>query len=163
MHEWKAVQRDRASMSADRQTEEEDEGGDSSSLTAVRLSPVKGSLYEWHFSFSGLPGSDYEGGVYHGRFLVPSNYPAAAPRVQMLTPNGRFATWRDICLSASSFHQESWSTHWSLYKLVLALRLHMLTPTAEIGGMDLDSCFSLLFFLLFPPTHINLVSCAYFT
>ena len=82
-------------------------GGRNSNHTSVRLSSV-GSLLEWHFSFSGVPGSAFEGGIYHGRFLIPREFPRMAPRVQMLTPNGRFKTFTDICLSASSFHPESW-------------------------------------------------------
>ena len=89
--------------------------------TAVRLAPLPNNMHEWHFSFSGVPGSPYEGGIYHGRFLLPTDYPMRGPRVQLMTPNGRFATYKDICLSASSFHQESWSTHWTLHKLVAVL------------------------------------------
>jgi ubiquitin-protein ligase len=107
-----------------------------SNATSVRLGPVPGNLHEWHFSFSGVAGSPYEGGIYHGRFILPNDYPIRAPRVQLLTPNGRFKCGQDICLSASAYHQESWSTHWSLHKLVLALRMHMVTRATEIGGIE---------------------------
>ena len=36
----------------------------------VRLIPTA-SLLEWHFSFTGIEASPYEGGVYHGRILLP--------------------------------------------------------------------------------------------
>eukprot|EP00613_Pedinella_sp_CCMP2098_P080433 CAMPEP_0171941336 /NCGR_PEP_ID=MMETSP0993-20121228/37779_1 /TAXON_ID=483369 /ORGANISM="non described non described, Strain CCMP2098" /LENGTH=362 /DNA_ID=CAMNT_0012583547 /DNA_START=120 /DNA_END=1208 /DNA_ORIENTATION=+ len=133
MHEWRAVQGDRASL------HDLSDEGNSTSAPAVRLAPLKGCLHEWHFSFSGVSGSDFEGGVYHGRFILPATYPAAAPRVQLLTQNGRFSTGQDICLSASSFHQDTWSTHWSLHKLALAVRLHMLTPASEVGGIHRSS------------------------
>mmetsp|Transcript_84791 Transcript_84791/g.164466 ORF Transcript_84791/g.164466 Transcript_84791/m.164466 type:complete len:377 (-) Transcript_84791:188-1318(-) len=132
VHEWRAVQRDGASLY--------DLSKKITSNTAVRLAPLKGSLREWHFSFSGVMDSDFEGGVYHGRFILPATYPAAAPRVQILTPNGRFSTGQDICLSASSFHQDTWSgAHWSLHKLALAVRFHMLTPASEVGGIHRSS------------------------
>ena len=104
--------------------------------TSIRLCPVHGNMHEWHFSFTGCPNSPYEGGIYHGRFILPAAYPREPPRVQMHTESGRFRVGTDICLSASSFHQESWSTHWTLHKLATALRLHMLTRAGEIGGID---------------------------
>lgn len=134
-HEWRQVRKEGCGLQqrgsgpkANAQTEE------ASNATAVRLAPLHQDMHEWHFSFSGVLGSPYEGGVYHGRFLLSEGYPRLAPRVQMLTPSGRFKCRTDLCLSASSYHQESWSTHWSLHKLATALRLHMLTRAHEIGG-----------------------------
>lgn len=56
----------------------------------VRLAPCRGNLHEWHFTIAGPPGSVYEGGLFHGRVLLPADYPASAPRLQMLNPSGRF-------------------------------------------------------------------------
>jgi hypothetical protein len=56
----------------------------------VRLAPLRGNLHEWHFTVSGPVGTVYEGGLYHGRILLPADYPASAPRLQMLNPSGRF-------------------------------------------------------------------------
>jgi hypothetical protein len=92
-------------------------------------------MLRWHFSIAGPPNSVYENGVYHGLILLPKNYPAMPPRIQMLTPNGRFMTNVDICLSASNFHPETWTPKWTILSLVNALRLHMLTLANEIGGM----------------------------
>ena len=33
-----------------------------------------------------------QGGIYHGRILLPSEYPFKPPSFLMLTPNGRFET-----------------------------------------------------------------------
>ena len=62
----------------------------SNSTEHVRLAPCRGNLHEWHFTIAGPPGSVYEGGLYHGRVLLPADYPASAPRLQMLNPSGRF-------------------------------------------------------------------------
>jgi ubiquitin-protein ligase len=102
----------------------------------VRIGPLGKHLLRWHFSVMGPPNSDYEGGIYHGRVLLPNDYPASPPRIQVLTPSGRFVTGEDICLSASSFHPESWTPRWTLLSLVDALRLHMLTTANEIGGKN---------------------------
>ena len=101
----------------------------------LRIGPFNKNILRWHFSISGPPNSVYENGVYHGLILLPKNYPAMPPRIQMLTPNGRFMTNVDICLSASNYHPETWTPKWTILSLVNALRLHMLTLANEIGGM----------------------------
>jgi ubiquitin-protein ligase len=101
----------------------------------VRIGPFNKNMLRWHFSIKGPVNSAYEEGVYHGLILLPKNYPAMPPRIQMLTPNGRFITNVDICLSASNYHPETWTPKWTMLSLVNALRLHMLTLANEIGGM----------------------------
>ena len=102
----------------------------------VRIGPLGKNLLRWHFSVMGAPNSEYEGGIYHGRVLLPKDYPGSPPRIQVLTPSGRFIPGEDICLSASNFHPESWTPRWTVLSLVDALRLHMLTTANEIGGKD---------------------------
>ncbi len=101
----------------------------------VRIGPFGKNLLRWHFSVAGPANSVYENGIYHGRVLLPKDYPASPPRVQMITPSGRFIPGEDICLSASSYHPETWSPRWTVLSLVDALRLHMLTTANEIGGV----------------------------
>lgn len=102
----------------------------------IRIGPIGKHLRRWHFSVAGPEGSAFEGGVYHGRLLLPKDYPASPPRIQVFTPNGRFKPGMDICLSASSYHPESWTPIWTIRTLVEALRTHMVTEATEIGGMD---------------------------
>ena len=102
----------------------------------VRMGPMGRNLLHWHFSVQGTPNSVYEKGVYHGRIVLPKDYPMSPPRVQMLTPSGRFIPGSDICLSASSYHPESWTPRWTILSLIDALRLHMLTSANEIGGQN---------------------------
>ena len=94
-------------------------------------------LFIWHFTVTGLSNSVFENGVYHGRVVLPLDYPATPPRVQMLTPSGRFIPGADICLSASQYHPETWQPNaWSVRTLVESLRLHMCSSgMLEIGGM----------------------------
>jgi ubiquitin-protein ligase len=98
----------------------------------ICLGPLASNLRHWHFSFRGC--GIYDAGIYHGRILLPKDYPSTPPHVQLWTPSGRFIPFHDICLSASSYHPESWSPRWSVLSLVQALRLHMLTNPQEIGG-----------------------------
>ncbi len=101
----------------------------------IRLGPLGQNLLLWHFSIQGPPNSPYAHGLYHGRIILPRDYPFSPPRIQLLTPNGRFIPRVDICLSASSYHPETWSPQWTIYALVQSLRIHFLTDPNEIGGI----------------------------
>ena len=101
----------------------------------IRLGPLGQNLLVWHFSIQGPPNSPYARGLYHGRILLPKDYPLSPPRIQLVTPNGRFIPLVDICLSASSYHPETWSPQWTILALVQSLRLHFLTEANEIGGI----------------------------
>ncbi|CDJ63827.1 ubiquitin-conjugating enzyme e2, putative [Eimeria necatrix] len=79
---------------------------------------------EWHFTLRGPPDSPFEGGLYHGRIVLPKNYPFAPPSLMLLTRNGRF----DICLSASSHHPELWQPAWGIRTLLDALCAFFPTP-----------------------------------
>lgn len=65
----------------------------------MRLSPLRNNLLEWHFSFTGIEGSSFDGGVYHGKIILDPKYPQKAPEICMLTPSGRWKIGEFICLS----------------------------------------------------------------
>ncbi|XP_035650326.2 uncharacterized protein LOC118398761 isoform X6 [Oncorhynchus keta] len=75
--------------------------------------PLEDNLFEWHFSVRGPPDSDFDGGVYHGRIVLPPEYPMKPPSIILLTPNGRFEVGKKICLSISGHHPETWQPSWS--------------------------------------------------
>uniref|UniRef100_A0A3B3IMR3 Ubiquitin-conjugating enzyme E2, J1 n=1 Tax=Oryzias latipes TaxID=8090 RepID=A0A3B3IMR3_ORYLA len=75
--------------------------------------PLDDNLFEWHFSVRGPPDSDFDGGVYHGRIILPPEYPMKPPSIILLTPNGRFEVGKKICLSISGHHPETWQPSWS--------------------------------------------------
>lgn len=112
-----------------------DHNDSSSQNNYIRIGPYGKNLLRWHFSVAGPVNSVYAHGIYHGAILLPRDYPASPPRVRLLTPSGRFIVDADICLTASSYHPESWTPRWTVVSLVQALRVHMLTSPAEIGGM----------------------------
>lgn len=47
---------------------------------------LESDLFEWHFAIRGPDGTDYESGIYHGRILLPHDYPFKPPSFIMLTP-----------------------------------------------------------------------------
>lgn len=117
--------------------------------------PLEDNLFEWHFTVRGPPSTEFEGGFYHGRILLPSQYPMQPPNIILLTvidlntvkfvrlcfvnlqPNGRFEVNKKICLSISGHHPESWQPSWSIRTALLALIAFMPTPAAgTIGSLD---------------------------
>ncbi|GAA6033894.1 hypothetical protein NBRC10512_001762 [Rhodotorula toruloides] len=98
--------------------------------------PLEDDLFSWHFTIRG-PGGDYEGGVYHGKMILPSEYPFKPPEIYMLTPSGRFEVNKKICLSISSFHPETWQPSWGVRTALLALMAFFDTePKGAVGSLD---------------------------
>jgi len=90
-------------------------------------------LFEWHFSVLGPDDTDFEGGIYHGKLVLPSNYPMAPPKIILLTPSGRFKINTRICLSISDFHPETWQPSWGIRTALTALIAFF--PTASKGAV----------------------------
>ena len=46
---------------------------------------MQDNLFEWHFTVRGADDSDFDGGIYHGRITLPSEYPMKPPSIMLLT------------------------------------------------------------------------------
>ncbi|KAI0150222.1 ubiquitin-conjugating enzyme/RWD-like protein [Xylariaceae sp. FL1272] len=100
-------------------------------------SPLESDLFEWHFTLKGPPKSAFSEGIYHGRIVLPPAYPLSPPSFRFLTPSGRFEPNREICLSISGHHEETWQPAWGVRTAIVALRAFMETgATGQIGGLD---------------------------
>lgn len=98
---------------------------------------MQDNIFEWLFAIRGAWGTEFEGGIYHGRILMPAEYPFKPPAFVMMTPSGRFETGTKICLSISSYHPESWQPSWSVQSALVALIAFMQTPgNGAIGSLD---------------------------
>ncbi|KZZ95638.1 Ubiquitin-conjugating enzyme/RWD-like protein [Ascosphaera apis ARSEF 7405] len=100
--------------------------------------PVSDSnLYEWHFTIAGPPSTPYASGTYHGRITLPAQYPLRPPSFRFLTPSGRFEVNREICLSISGHHEETWQPAWGIRTALLAIGVFMESESAgQLGGID---------------------------
>ncbi|PYH66760.1 ubiquitin-conjugating enzyme E2 [Aspergillus vadensis CBS 113365] len=101
--------------------------------------PVSDSnLFDWHFTLLGPPPpSPYAGGIYHGRITLPPTYPLRPPSFRFLTPSGRFEVNREICLSISGHHEETWQPAWGIRTALIALRSFMDGDAkGQVGGLD---------------------------
>lgn len=102
--------------------------------------PFGDDLYEWQFTVRGPPGTDFEGGIYTGRLVLPVNYPLAPPSITLITPNGRWEVGKKICLSNTSYHPDLWQPAWGIRTMVEALRSHFPVPgDGAIGALDWPS------------------------
>lgn len=72
----------------------------------------------WHFTIRGPLGTDYEGGLYHGQIELPSQYPFKPPKIMLLTPTGRFEIRKDLCMSFTDYHPESWQPAWTISNIL---------------------------------------------
>jgi len=98
--------------------------------------PLEDNLFEWHFTIRGPRDTEFSGGIYHGRILLPHDYPLKPPDIIFLTPNGRFEVGKKVCLTISSYHTETWLPSWSIRTALLAIIGFMPTPGTGIGSLE---------------------------
>ncbi|KAJ4792713.1 Ubiquitin conjugating enzyme 2 [Rhynchospora pubera] len=97
--------------------------------------PSPSDILEWHFVLEGSEGTPFAGGIYYGKLKFPSDYPFKPPSISMITPNGRFAPHKRICLSMSDFHPESWNPMWSVSSILTGLLSFMMDDGMTTGSI----------------------------
>ncbi|KAF9157038.1 Ubiquitin-conjugating enzyme E2 J1 [Linnemannia schmuckeri] len=105
--------------------------------TDFTANPLETDIFEWHFTIRGPEETEFEGGLYHGRILLPNNYPFAPPSLMFLTPNGRFELNKKVCLSITGYHPEYWQPAWGIRTVLVAVMGFLPTQSkGAIGGLD---------------------------
>ncbi|KAK1308456.1 putative ubiquitin-conjugating enzyme E2 33 [Acorus calamus] len=97
--------------------------------------PSPNDILEWHYVLEGSEGTPYAGGYYHGKIKFPPDYPFKPPSISMITPNGRFAPHKKICLSMSDFHPETWNPIWSVSSILTGLLSFMIDKSDTTGSI----------------------------
>ena len=98
-------------------------------------SPLEDNVLEWRFLIKGTPGTEYEGGYYHGKLLCPPQYPMKPPGIMFCTPSGRFETGKRVCLTISDFHPETWSPLWTVGSILTGIVSFMNSDELTTGGL----------------------------
>eukprot|EP00588_Corethron_pennatum_P026989 CAMPEP_0194326888 /NCGR_PEP_ID=MMETSP0171-20130528/38760_1 /TAXON_ID=218684 /ORGANISM="Corethron pennatum, Strain L29A3" /LENGTH=354 /DNA_ID=CAMNT_0039086641 /DNA_START=5 /DNA_END=1069 /DNA_ORIENTATION=+ len=99
--------------------------------------PLEDNMFEWHFTIRGPPDTEFEGGCYHGRIILPFDYPFKPPDIIFTTPNGRFQANAKVCLSISAYHPEFWQPAWGVRLILEALISFLPTPAdGAIGSLS---------------------------
>ncbi|KAJ1648350.1 hypothetical protein IWQ61_009999 [Dispira simplex] len=114
MKEWRSLQKESAAM--------------------YTASPLEDNMFEWHFTIKGQSGTEFEQGKYHGRILLPTEYPFKPPSIVFLTPNGRFQLHNKICLTMTQYHPEQWQPAWDIRCILLALISYMPSEVSNSVG-----------------------------
>lgn len=97
--------------------------------------PDESNILKWHYAIRGPSETPYDGGIYIGKLVFPSEYPMKPPGVMMLTPSGRFKVNTRICMSMSDFHPESWNPMWSVAKIIQGVQSFMASDELTTGGL----------------------------
>uniref|UniRef100_A0A0D6R2C0 UBC core domain-containing protein n=1 Tax=Araucaria cunninghamii TaxID=56994 RepID=A0A0D6R2C0_ARACU len=98
--------------------------------------PSPSDILEWHYVLEGSEGTPFAGGVYYGKVKFPPEYPYKPPGISMITPNGRFATHKRICMSMSDFHPETWNPMWSVSSILTGLLSFMMDNSPTTGSVS---------------------------
>ncbi|KAK8816393.1 ubiquitin-conjugating enzyme E2 [Blastocystis sp. ATCC 50177/Nand II] len=99
--------------------------------------PVSSNNLEWHFTIRGPTETPYEKGIYHGKILLPSDFPMSPPDISFFTESGRFEVNKKICLTITSFHKEEWSPSWTIETILQAISSMIPVPTpGAIGSIE---------------------------
>lgn len=101
----------------------------------VIAEPDESNILKWHYAVRGPSGTAFEGGVYIGKLVFPSEYPMKPPGIMMLTPSGRFKVNTRLCLSMSDFHPESWNPMWSVATIIQGVQSFMASDELTTGGL----------------------------
>lgn len=90
--------------------------------TDYSAGPLEDDIFEWHCTLRGPAGTEFEGGLYHFRILLPAEYPFRPPSIMILTPNGRFELNTKICISFTNYHEELWQPAWGVRTAIVGLQ-----------------------------------------
>ena len=99
------------------------------------IQPLKGDLYKWHFTILGSKDTAYEGGLYHGYFVLPPDYPLSPPDIYYLNESGRYKINTKICLTITSYHKEAWTPAWTLRTMMEAVNAYFVLEDNGIGSI----------------------------
>ena len=103
------------------------------SLDNFLACPDPNNIFSWYYCIFGLKDCPYENGYYLGKIIFPKEYPLKPPRIEMLTPNGRFKCGERICMSMSDYHPESWNPAWNVQTIIIGLISFMCTDERTTG------------------------------
>ncbi|XP_077240879.1 ubiquitin-conjugating enzyme E2 34-like [Tasmannia lanceolata] len=105
-------------------------------VSHVLARPSPSDILDWHYVLEGSEGTPFAGGYYYGKIKFPPDYPYKPPSISMITPSGRFATHKKICLSMSDFHPETWNPMWSVESILTGLLSFMMDNSPTTGSVS---------------------------
>jgi len=87
-------------------------------------------------ALQGPPETPYDRGVYIVQIDIPAHYPHKAPKIKVLTENGRFETQKQICVDGlTSMHEESWNPLQTFNSICIAFVSFMSEDVVGYAGI----------------------------
>ncbi|CAB3404535.1 unnamed protein product [Caenorhabditis bovis] len=105
-------------------------------LPFMKAAPLESNILEWRYIIFGAPNTPYEGGIYHGKLIFPTDFPFKPPSIIMITPNGRFQTNTRLCLSISDYHPDTWNPAWTVSTIITGLMSFMNDNQPTLGSLS---------------------------
>jgi len=99
-----------------------------------QLSNDSDNILNWYFIINNLDDPNYKGGEYVGKLNLSWNYPFEAPTIEMITPSGRFETFKKICTTFTNFHQAEYSSAWKVDTILTAF-VSFFLDAKDINGI----------------------------
>jgi ubiquitin-protein ligase len=100
------------------------------------------NIRTWYFIIHGLVDTDYTGGVFLGKVLLPEKYPLIACDFILLTPTGRFEIDRKLCTTFSGFHNDIYSPSWNICSMLTGLVSFMTDDTSDSASHGLGGIYN---------------------
>jgi len=94
------------------------------------------NMYVWYFLLTNFKDCDYEGGYYLGKIILDEGYPFKAGNIQMLTPSGRFLINKNICVTATAYHQSEYNPTWNIKSLIIGFHSIMMSDDKDNYGVS---------------------------
>ncbi|RKP38346.1 ubiquitin-conjugating enzyme/RWD-like protein [Dimargaris cristalligena] len=104
----------------------------------INAKPLEDDILEWHYVLRGPQETPYEGTNWC-ILRFPNEYPFKPPSISMITPNGRFQTDTNICMSMSDFHPGLWNPSWSVATILNGLLSFMVDEEATTGSVRMTA------------------------
>ena len=103
------------------------------------IQPIQNKMHEWHFTLIGVKGTPYEGGIYHGKIVLPMTYPIHPPDIYFFNESGRYRPNTKICLNITSYHREQWTPTWRISTMMNAVSAYFVCDEGGVGSMRLSA------------------------
>ena len=105
----------------------------------IKVAFKEDQILEWHFLFTGLIGTPFKGGEYHGMLIFTEDYPFSPPSIRFITPNGRFKTDERVCFELSDFHPKCWKPAYTVSAVLQGVYSFMMSETTDtVGSLNMN-------------------------
>lgn len=94
------------------------------------------NMYIWYFLLANFKDCAYEGGYYLGKIILDNGYPFKAGNIQMMTPSGRFLVGKNICVTATAYHQSEYNVTWNIKSLIIGFHSIMMSDDKDNYGVS---------------------------